>query len=337
MIRAQVGRKVPLRISSFRSPIRKFGTQQEASEKLPRVRVAGPVLWCFAVAGTIYLGCAAYEVRRDVKTFQSRGSPWTAKRSPETYDELDSVNLGDRIRSQTQFQDHPRHAADVSSLPSMWHHLPEVDKVIVGAIGLNTSLFAACRLVPALYPHLWHVPVGPSNYTLLTSMFGHQGFFHLGLNMYALYNFGPPVARSRTFEGSGSHLTAFYLASGVMASLAHHLETVWPSPQKRFHPGLGASGGIMAVIGAFALSYPNSGIGIVLIPGSIPAQQALALMAAFETYGIFVGFKSLPFAHSAHLAGLAIGSAYVYLDGKSRIWKPTKRLAFGSMRRLGIV
>lgn len=100
--------------------------------------------------------------------------------------------------------------------------------------------------------------------------------------------------------------------------------------------GLGASGAIYAMLGAFALSYPDAGIGIILIPLSLPASQALVGIAAFEAYGLLKGFRSLPFGHGAHLGGLMAGCAYVYFDGKKYLWKPARRITFKALRRLGM-
>jgi rhomboid-like protein len=93
----------------------------------------------------------------------------------------------------------------------------------------------------------------------------------------------------------------------------------------------------MAVVGAFGMSYPDNQLGIVLIPGSLPASQFLLGVAAFETYGLFVGFKRLPLAHAAHLAGLAMGAAYVYYDGRDRVWRPVKQWTFHQMQRLSLI
>lgn len=120
-----------------------------------------------------------------------------------------------------------------------------------------------------------------------------------------------------------------------MSSLAAQIEALRPS--KRLTAGQGASGAIMALISVFAMSYPNAQIGIMFLPGSVDAQQALGLIAAFETYGVIFGIPFLRLGHSVHLAGLAIGAAYIYFDGKGRIWKATKRVAFNQMRRVNMV
>ncbi|ORY59241.1 uncharacterized protein BCR38DRAFT_351829 [Pseudomassariella vexata] len=279
--------------------------------KLPPVRVLCPTLWCLGASGLIYIGCAAYEVHQNVRAAQ-KGRLSQSNRRPTVL-------------------------PTVESLTELWRGLSGPQRMIYSTVGLNTTLFGMSTIVPAFGRHFEHVPCLPNNYTFFTSMFGHMGIWHLGFNMYALLQFAMPVSGSRTFDGSGSHLTAFYLSSGVMASLAHHLSTIWPNPMHLMSPGLGASGAIMAIIGAFGMTYHDAGIGIMFLPGSVPAQQALAGLALFEAYGLFVGIKFLRFAHGAHLAGLGIGAAYVYFGGKKHVWTPTRRFAFNQMRRFKMI
>ncbi|CAK7238162.1 hypothetical protein SEUCBS140593_010388 [Sporothrix eucalyptigena] len=215
--------------------------------------------------------------------------------------------------------------------------LPETSKLLVGIAATNVGVFGLERLVPSLSVLFSHIPALNTNYSLLTSAFGHVGFFHLALNMYGLYQFLPPVAKTPTFNYSASHLASFYLSAGILSSLAHHLATVWPRPLDRMIAARGASGAVMAVVGAFGVAYPNHQLGIILIPGSLPASQFLWLLAAFETYGLFRGFKRLPLAHAAHLAGLAIGAGYVYFDGQKRVWQPVRRFTFAQMQRLSLI
>lgn len=278
---------------------------------LPPVRVLGPTLWCFGVAGIIYVGSAAYEVYREIQDTKRRSTPLTVK----------GINLPSYGRSTS---------GSLGGLTSA-----ETTLAAIGA--LNIGIYGANRLIPATWSTFSHIPAGTQNFTMFSSMFGHSGLLHLGFNMYGLFNFGPAVARSPTFNSSGSHMTAFYLCSGLFASLGHHLSTAWPNKIQRLASGLGASGAIMALIGAFGMSYPNAGIGIILIPGSLPAQDALMALAAFEIWGTFIGYSFISVAHAAHLTGLGIGVAYVYFDGGNTLWKPTKRFAFNSMKRLNVV
>jgi rhomboid-like protein len=311
---------------------RSYSTPQHTTYfNLPPVRALGPAIWVFTVAGTIYLGCAAYEVRQDVQEFKKQTV------GPVTYDTIDTARSTKGARQSTATMRFS--PVDVFTTP--WSNLNSAEKMLTTCGALNLGIYGASSLSYSVTQLFWHVPINPSNFTLLTSMFGHAGLLHLSLNMYALFNFGPVVAGSPTFESSGSHLTAFYLSSGLVASLAHHLSSIWPNKMSRMSPGLGASGAIYAMLGAFAMSYPNSGIGIMFVPGSIPAEQALVALFAFETWGTVIGFSRIAFlrgiGHSAHLGGLCAGVAYVGFDGKKKLWQPTRKFAFNQMRRLNLV
>ncbi|PMD33643.1 rhomboid-domain-containing protein [Hyaloscypha variabilis F] len=296
---------------------------------LPPVRVLGPTLWVFTAAGTIYLGCATYEVYQDVQEFKKQ------PRGPLTYDSINAarMNKGNHQSSSTMGFE----ISDVFTTP--WSNLNSAEKMLVTATALNVGIYGACRIPPhGLWQLFAHVPAGFRNFTLFSSMFGHSGLLHLGVNMYALSSFGPSVAASPTFRSSGAHLTAFYLSSGLMASLTYHLATIWPNKMSRLSPSLGASGAIMAILGAWAMNYPEGRIGIILIPGSLPADQALLALLAFETWGTFIGYGSwLRLGHAAHLGGLLVGAGYVMYDGKNRLWQPARKFAFNQMQRLKMV
>ncbi|KAK7752056.1 hypothetical protein SLS62_006021 [Diatrype stigma] len=325
----------------------------------PPVRVLGPLLWCLGAASAVYLGCAAYDVRRDAEALK-RHLPAGARIA--SYDDLDA---GSRDPFSFWGRRGGHHAPpppatapwDPTAMIGLWQSQSDTRKLTIGAIGANAGIYGACRVVPSTWYHFAHAPAWPSNYTLFTSMFGHGGPWHLALNMYALYNFAEPVAVSRTFRrrypspdtdadpnpsrrrgvsGSGPHLAAFYLSTGILANLAQHLAGIWPTPAGRAIPALGASGAIMALLGAFGASYPDERVGIVLVPVSFPAGQALAGIALFEAYGLFVG-KWMRLGHAAHLAGLALGAAYVHFEGNRVLWEPARRLAFAQMRRLHVV
>ncbi|KPM39095.1 hypothetical protein AK830_g7459 [Neonectria ditissima] len=307
------------------------------SSHASRLRIAGPIVWCLAAAGTFYLGCAGWEVYQDAKEAKKRRMWPASTTSSVTHDQLEAARAASRTRH--------RHSGpileQIQISSGTFSNLAGADKMVAGAIGLNTVIHGICRILPGIQWQFAHVPAGPFNYTLLTSMFGHAGLLHLGANMYGLYNFAPAVAQSRVFERSGAHLTAFYLSAGVFASLASHLTSKWASPRALrsgfLTPGLGASGAIFGVLGAWAMLFPDAHVGILLLPGRLPADEALVGIALFETYGLAVGFKSLNFGHAAHLAGLTVGAGYVYFDGNRRLWKPARRFMFNQMKRLGVV
>lgn len=92
--------------------------------------------------------------------------------------------------------------------------------------------------------------------TLLTSMFLHAGWLHLGGNMLYLWVFGNNV-EDRLGRPA---FIAFYLGSGILATLTQLL-AVGPADV----PLLGASGAIAGVLGAYLLLFPKARV-VVLIP-----------------------------------------------------------------------
>ncbi|KAI0012348.1 hypothetical protein F4779DRAFT_614800 [Xylariaceae sp. FL0662B] len=272
------------------------------------------------------------QVRRTVRSYLNTSSGVSQRASSMSRDKLPPVKVGAKRRgfevSANGYAGSYQHLEDLNfkgdlrwatspprnhwlGLPGMiLSALAESEKVILGAIVINGALYGVRRESPrTIYMHFSHTPMLGKNYTLLTSTFGHSGLRHVLLNLFGLVQFTPIVAQSSIFEGSGSRLTAFLLSSGTIANLGDHLTSVWPRPMGRFRSGLGASGMIMAVLGAWTMVYPDVRLIILFIPGSWPAQQLLVAVALVELYGVFEGIPFLRIGHGAHLAGLAVGSA----------------------------
>jgi membrane associated rhomboid family serine protease len=92
--------------------------------------------------------------------------------------------------------------------------------------------------------------------TLITSMFLHGGWFHLISNMWALYIFGDNVEDRM---GPARYLV-FYLLCGIAAGVTQ----IYFNPTATL-PGIGASGAIAGVLGAYLLLFPYSRV-ITLVP-----------------------------------------------------------------------
>lgn len=92
--------------------------------------------------------------------------------------------------------------------------------------------------------------------SVLSSMFMHGGFLHLGANMLYLWVFG------RNVEDDFGHVRflVFYLLAGVLATLAF----TYAYPGSRI-PLVGASGAIAGVLGAYFLRFPSSRIHTLII------------------------------------------------------------------------
>ena len=139
-------------------------------------------------------------------------------------------------------------------------------------------------------------------YTLATAMFLHGGFFHLIGNSLVLFLLGLP------FENrvGRRNFLAIYLGGGLIAGLGSAL---FPWRWEVF--GLGASGAISAMMGAFLVLYPRDEtpmlIGPLILP-RVPVYLSVGLFFALETFLVFVEPAS-GVAHEVHIAGLAAGIA----------------------------
>jgi len=134
--------------------------------------------------------------------------------------------------------------------------------------------------------------LGGQWWRLLTSMFVHFGFVHLGLNMWCLWNLGRAAEQ---LLGRFSYLLA-YLASGVFGSIA---SVYW-------HPravGAGASGAIFGLAGVLvAFVYLKK------TPAHLQInRKMLSSLGTFIAYNL--AFGALPgISNAAHIGGLVMGA-----------------------------
>ncbi|MDP3046006.1 MAG: rhomboid family intramembrane serine protease [Chloroflexota bacterium] len=103
-----------------------------------------------------------------------------------------------------------------------------------------------------------HLVAGRDWITVVTAMFMHGGWLHIGGNMLFLWVFGPEI---EDVMGPVRYLL-FYLLGGIISTVAQ----VTADPTSVI-PNLGASGAIAAVMGAFLITYPRDQIRTVLFIG----------------------------------------------------------------------
>ncbi|MFB6174716.1 MAG: rhomboid family intramembrane serine protease, partial [Candidatus Nanohalobium sp.] len=166
-------------------------------------------------------------------------------------------------------------------------------------------------------------------WTLVTVVFLHGGLFHLFANMVTFYFFGTPVEKAV----GGREMLKLYFGSAVAASLGYvafrnllyymYGATVPAKTLLGIHFGsmptlgaaVGASGAVVAFVGAVAMLYPEAEVLLYFV---IPMKIKTAVYAfgGFEAFNLLMklaGYQ-LPFvgmfASSAHLTGLAIGLWY---------------------------
>ena len=102
-------------------------------------------------------------------------------------------------------------------------------------------------------------------------------FWHVGLNMYVLYNFGSIMIKT---IGIGP-FALIYIGAGVMgsvASLSWHIFSKMPH-----YSSLGASAGLLGIIVSFAMHEPAARFKVVLSPDSL----------SFSAYNGVIGIIAL--------------------------------------------
>ncbi len=182
-------------------------------------------------------------------------------------------------------------------------------------IALNVFIFLVTlltaqdeRALSMLYYDYGMIPArltnGEGQLGLLTAMFIHAGFWHLGGNMLFLWIFGDNM------EDQMGHVPflVFYLVSGVAASMAHYaLAPGSPVPL------VGASGAIAGVMGGYLLLFPKARVDIFLFLiifiriFPIPSWIMLALWFAMQIfYGVGTGTGG-GVAYWAHAGGFVAG------------------------------
>ncbi len=163
----------------------------------------------------------------------------------------------------------------------------------------------------------------PPILTLLTSIFLHGGWMHFLGNMWFLYIFGDNV------EDRFGHVgfLFFYLACGILASLAHlflHANSTVPT--------IGASGAIAGVMGAYFLLYPRAHI-ITLLPVFfipyivvLPASVFLGVWFLFQFFqgtAAITSIQTTGVAWWAHIGGFAAGMFFTWeLQREERLRPP---------------
>uniref|UniRef100_A0A7J3ZLT6 Rhomboid family intramembrane serine protease n=1 Tax=Fervidicoccus fontis TaxID=683846 RepID=A0A7J3ZLT6_9CREN len=177
-----------------------------------------------------------------------------------------------------------------------------------------------------------------SAYRVLTAMFLHADLLHVFFNMYFLYVFGRPL------EGALGSLRflLLYLASGVIASVAHTAYGFLQGPYTLVVPAIGASGAISGVLGAYMMLFPGTRLSacfwFFLFPICYTMRAAYFLLFWFAmqvVYG-YVGVGAAV-AFFAHAGGFVAGMALLPLAINRGRHVILKRYAQLSQALFGIV
>ncbi len=161
----------------------------------------------------------------------------------------------------------------------------------------------------------------PPAATVLTSMFLHGSFLHIGGNMLFLWIFGNNV------EEAFGHLRflAFYLVAGVAAALAQTGASALTGGNELIVPMVGASGAISGVLAAYWLMFPRARVLTVIFIVIfvkllyLPAWFFLGAWFVLQLLGALLGGGAGGVAFMAHVGGFVAGLLLAFL------WRPRRR------------
>jgi membrane associated rhomboid family serine protease len=162
---------------------------------------------------------------------------------------------------------------------------------------------SALSLIPLLVLRGWV-------FQLVTYSFLHAGFWHLAGNMFGLWMFGSQFE----MEWGRNKFLEFYFFCVVGAALTTVAVsyTGWGgiSPMT---PTVGASGGVLGILMAYALIHGDNEMMLFPIPIRIRAKYFVAALGLLTILGALgaVSQRGESVAYIAHLGGLLFGFIYV--------------------------
>lgn len=189
---------------------------------------------------------------------------------------------------------------------------------------INIVFFVATAFVPAigkyllrygaLYPfasphfHIWQ---------FVTYLFLHAGFWHIGLNMFALWMFGQAI---ENLWGTKRFLI-YYFITGIGAGLCFVLinnDPVMTRAGLQYIPTIGASGAVYGILLAFGMMFPNRRIMLLIPPIPIKAKYFVAIFGGLELI-LGIGGWGGSVAHFAHVGGIVFGFALIKYWGLKKV------------------
>jgi membrane associated rhomboid family serine protease len=148
---------------------------------------------------------------------------------------------------------------------------------------------------------------------LVSSAFLHGSYFHLFVNMLALWMFGVQIENIWGWR----RFFVYYFFCVVGASLVQLVVASAAAADGSIYPTVGASGGVFGILLAFGLMFPNQRIVLLIPPIPMKAKWFVILFGAFSLFAGVTGAMG-GIAHFAHLGGMVFGLMLMTWWG----WRP---------------
>ena len=141
-------------------------------------------------------------------------------------------------------------------------------------------------------------------WVIFTSMFLHEGFWHILWNMLFLYWFGRIVG---DLIGD-HHILPLYLLGGLVGGLAFFLTANLLPYGEYTRFALGASGAVMAIVVASAVTAPDYNLHLLFV-GSVRLKYVVAILVFLDLIGLANMVNTG--GHFAHIGGALFGWFYI--------------------------
>ncbi|MBW3581852.1 MAG: rhomboid family intramembrane serine protease [Euryarchaeota archaeon] len=175
---------------------------------------------------------------------------------------------------------------------------------LVGSSLVESLAWRPAYIAPSAFLH-WP--------TLVTTMFLHADAVHIVMNVVIFVFMGMGLEER---IGRGRLLLVF-LGGGIIGTLLHTFYVlVAAAPVEAFRPVVGASGGVFAVLAAYATLYPRDKVVLffILILPNVPVYIAALVYTAMELVALeFVGGLGSGVARIAHIGGIGGGAFLAFL------------------------
>jgi len=175
---------------------------------------------------------------------------------------------------------------------------------LIRSLGVTPYAITHDVQLPPPAPH-------PEYLTILTALFVHEGWLHIGGNMLYLYIFGPSI---EWLTGPFRFLIFYLLCGGIAGSvqvIAHPQSTI---------VAIGASGAIAGVLGAFILFFATDTIDAVLPLGcyplllQVPALVFIGIWIVIQIYSARAQTGDVGgIGYLEHVAGFVSGMILIWL------------------------
>src|SRR5690349_4842621 len=185
---------------------------------------------------------------------------------------------------------------------------PRMTSAVQALIAINVAIFFLQLTI--VRPDVMQSALGfnfasaPSRWwTVVTYMFVHADFWHVFLNMYTLFIFGPRLEH----HWGTKRFVFFYFFSGLGALIFYTLFFRDSGASL-----IGASGAIFGVMGAYALQWPKQEVYLFWV---LP-MRVMTLVLLMVGFNLAMGLFSLPgggtnIAYFAHLGGFVVAWLYM--------------------------